>query len=425
MSVARRLALLALGAPVLLAGLLSIAAVRAQAPTPAPSPAPSPAQEPAQPQASAQPPGPQVMYSCPGGQDFTASFSGDGDLATLIVPGQPDVELSRMPSGSGFAFGDSYYELRGRGREATLTAAGRSMRCHAVGRPGEPPRTYAGDGLIVTLFPDGVFHLRDTRTASTPTYEFGQWAQEVDGGLRMVLRSSTTARRTFREPGNDRLVDEKGTELERQARPDPVDGLFRMIGMYRDTNSGGLFTECLTGRTFELASNPVENELQKTWTDVTPSRQAQIFVDLEARFGKGELVAERLVALKRDGICPSPPPRSAALRDTEWRLVEIDNEKPTYEDWRQRPRLRLDEQGQYSGSAGCNALAGSYQLDADGLRFLPGAATLMACPPAVAAAEQRFLSALAEVRQAQISGVTLDLSDPSGKRRLRFEARGR
>ena len=40
---------------------------------------------------------------------------------------------------------------------------------------------------------------------------------------------------------------------------------------------------------------------------------------------------------------------------------------------RQRPRLRLDEQGNYSGSAGCNALVGTYQLDADGLRFLPGA----------------------------------------------------
>jgi copper homeostasis protein (lipoprotein) len=241
----------------------------------------------------------------------------------------------------------------------------------------------------------------------------------------MVLRASTTARRAFREAGGDRLVDEKGTELQRQAQADPVDGLFRVIGMYRDTNNGGLFTECLTGRTFELAPNAVEAELQKTWTDVTPSKQAQIFVDIEARLIKGEVAAERLLAFKRDGTCPAPPPRSAALRDTEWRLVEIDNEKPTYEDWRQRPRLRLDEQGSYSGSAGCNALVGSYQLDAEGLRFLPGAATLMACPPAVAAAEQRFLSALADVRQAQVSGVTLDLLDGAGKRRLRFEARGR
>ncbi len=408
---------------VALAGLVATAGAWAQGAAPSQAPSPAPAQEP--PAAPAQPPGLQVMYSCPGGQDFAASFSGDGDLATLTVPGQPDVELSRQPSGSGFAYGDSYYELRGRGREATLTAAGRSMRCHAVGRPGEPPRTYAGDGLVVTLFPDGTFHLRDTRGSTTPTYEFGQWAQEVDGGVRMVLRASMTARRAFREANSDRLVDEKGTELERQPQPDPVDGLFRLIGMYRDTNNGGLFTECLTGRTFELAQNAVEAELQKTWTDVTTSKQAQIFVDIEGRFGKGEFVAQRLLASKRDGACPAPPPRSAALRDTEWRLVEIDNEKPSYEDWRHRPRLRLDEQGRYSGSAGCNTLAGSYQLDADGLRFLPAAATLMACAPAVAAAEQRFLSALAEVRQAQLSGVTLDLLDGSGKRRLRFEARGR
>ena len=395
--------------PGLLLGLLAIGVASAQAPA----------------QGPAQPPALQVMYSCPGGQDFEATFSKDGDLATLSVPGQPDVELSRQPSGSGFAFGDSYYELRGRGREATLTAAGRAMRCHAVGSPGEPPRTYAGDGMVVTLFPDGVFRLRDTRTSTTPTYEFGQWAQEVDGGMRLVLRGHTTPRRAFREVGGDRLVDEKGTELERQATPDPVDGLFRVIGMYRDTNSGGLFTECLTGRTFELAANATEAELQKTWTDVTPSKEAQILVDIEARFGKGELAAERLVSLKRDGTCPAPPPRSAALLDTEWRLVEIDNEKPTYDDWRQRPRLRLDDKGRYSGSACCNALVGSYELDAAGLRFEPGAATLMACPPAVAAAEQRFLAALAEVRQAQVSGVTLDLQDAAGKRRLRFEARGR
>src|SRR6185369_16585445 len=108
-----------------------------------------------------QPPGPDVRYVCPGGTDFSAVFSKDGDLATLMVPGQPEIELPRQRSGSGFAYGDSYYELRGRGREATLTAAGRAMRCHAAGRPGDPPRTFAGSGLTVTLFPDGTFRLRE------------------------------------------------------------------------------------------------------------------------------------------------------------------------------------------------------------------------------------------------------------------------
>src|SRR5262249_42309418 len=131
----------------------------------------------------AKPPGPRVMYACPGGTDFSAAFSEDGQLATLSVPGQPEIELSRQSSGSGFAFGDSYYELRGRGREATLTAGGRSMRCHAAGKPDEPPRTYAGGGLVVTLFPDGTFRLRDSTAGGEPVFDLGQWAQEVDGGL--------------------------------------------------------------------------------------------------------------------------------------------------------------------------------------------------------------------------------------------------
>ena len=116
-----------------LLAILAVTAAQAQTQAQAPPPA--------EPAAQAQPPGPQVMYACPGGSDFAAAFSKEGDLATISVPGQPVVELPRQPSGSGFAFGDSYYELRGRGREATLTAGGRSMRCHAVGRPGEPPRS--------------------------------------------------------------------------------------------------------------------------------------------------------------------------------------------------------------------------------------------------------------------------------------------
>jgi heat shock protein HslJ/membrane-bound inhibitor of C-type lysozyme len=390
------------------------AAAQAQAPPPEPEPAPQ-----------AQPPAPQVMYACPGGTDFTAVFSDDGNLATLNVPGQPVVELSRQPSGSGFAFGDSYYELRGRGREATLTAAGRSMRCHAVGRPGDPPRTYAGGGLTITLFPDGTFRLRDGRTGGAPVLDLGQWAQEVDGGSRMVLRGGGGARSTFRETAGDKLIADNGAELARVTAPDPIDDTFRVAGLYRDTQSGGLFTECLTGRTFEVAPTGAEPDLERAWTEATPSKAAQIYVEIDARFSAGEIRAERFIGLKRDGACPSLPTRGAALRGTEWRVVEIDGERPVYEDWRQRPRLTLDDRGRYSGSGGCNSISGGYELDADGLRFAAAATTLIGCAPAVAAAEKRFIDALAAVRQAHIAGTTLDLIDGAGKRRLRLEARGR
>src|ERR1700730_7468395 len=134
--------------------LFAAGAAAAQTATPGPQAVP-PSPPTASSSPDAQPPGLDVMYACPGGTDFAAVFSKDGDLATLTVPGQPEIELSRQQTGSGFAYGDSYYELSGRGREATLTAAGRSMRCHAVGRPGEPPRAYLGGGRNIPPLPGG------------------------------------------------------------------------------------------------------------------------------------------------------------------------------------------------------------------------------------------------------------------------------
>ena len=287
-----------------LAFLLLLLAGAAEAQTAAPAPqsgVPSPPAAPSS--AEAQPPGLEVMYACPGGTDFAAVFSKDGDLATLTVPGQPEIELSRQQAVSGFAYGDSYYELRGRGREATLTAAGRSMRCHAVGRPGEPPRTYEGGGLTITLFPDGIFRLRERRDGGEPVLDLGQWFQEVDGGVRLVLRGGTVARRAFREAEGDRLIAENGTELVRAPKPDLIDGPFQLAGLYRDTPTGGLFAECLTGRTYPVAPTGAEPDLEHAWTEATPSREAQLYVQVIGGFADGE-----------------HPHRSLSQLEPRWRL---------------------------------------------------------------------------------------------------------
>lgn len=399
--------------------VLLMAAGTASAQVPSPSQPPTPPPMPT--------PRGEVLYSCPGGMDFASTFSNDGELATLRMPGQPDIELSRAPSGSGFAYSDSYYELRGRGREATLTAAGRSMRCHAAGRPGEPPRTYAGGTLTVTLFPDGTFRLRDRREgAAEPVLDVGQWAQEVEGGVRMVLRGIDNSRRAFREIGVDKLVADDGTELRRTEKTDPIDGKFRLAGMYRDAQDGGLFTACLVGRTYGVAPGGAEPELEKAWVDATPSREASLYVEIIGGFdNNNSITVDRFLTLKRDGACPALVFRGAALRDTEWRLVELDDARPTFTEWRRRPLMRLDDAGRFTASTGCNTLAGDFVLDPDGLRFVPGPMTLMACPPTETAIEKSFVEALTAVRTAQISGTTLDLIDATGKRRMRLEARGR
>lgn len=386
-----------------------------------PPPAPPPREE-------GQPPGPEVRYVCPGGTDFGALFSKDGDLATLMVPGQPEIELPRQRSGTGFAYGDSYYELRGRGREATLTAAGRAMRCHAAGRPGDPPRTYSGPGLTVTLFPDGTFRLRETRAGGDqPLLDLGQWTQEVDGGVRLVLRGSVAARRAFRQADGGRLIADDGTELVQTAAIDKIDGRFRLEGLYRDAQDGGLFAECFTGRTFAVAPSGAEPDLERAWVAAAASRDAQLFFQILGRFADdGQIEVERVLNLKPNGACPPPAPRSAALRSTEWRVVEIDGERVAFGDGRRQPRLTLDDEGKFSALTGCNTLGGSYALDPDGLRFIAGPMTMMACAePASNAIERRFVDALAAVTSAQIAATTLDLKDASGKLRLRLEARGR
>jgi len=368
-----------------------------------------------------------VLYACPGGMDFSATFAKDGELVTLRMPGQPTIELSRQVSGSGFAFSDSYYELRGRGREATLTAAGRSMRCHAAGRPGEPPRTFAGGNVTVTLFPDGTFRIREKRDgAAEPVLDIGQWAQEVEGGVRLVLRGANNSRRAFREIGVGKLVDDSGVELLRTEKPDPIDGKFRLSGMYRDAQDGGLFAACLVGRTYGVAPGGEEPELEKAWVNLTPSREASLYVEIIGGFDNNNSVTvDRFINVKRDGTCPPLASRGSALRDTEWRLVELDGDRPSFDDWRRRPIMRLDDAGKFTASTGCNTMGGDYVLDPEGLRFVPGPMTLMACPPAETEIEKKFVAALAAVRTAQIAGTTLDLNDEAGKRRMRLEARGR
>jgi len=359
--------------------------------------------------------------------DFASSFSDDGDEATLRMPGQPDIELSRVPAGSGFAYSDSYYELRGRGREVTLTAAGRSMRCHAAGRPGDPPRTYEGGGLTITLFPDGTFRLRERRAGSAdPLLDLGEWAQEVEGGVRLILRGGAGNRRAFREIGTGKLVADDGSELLRTASPDPIDGRFRLSGMYRDAQDGGLFAPCLVGRTYAVAPGGAEPDLERAWVDATPSRDTSLYVEIIGGFDKSNSVTvDRFLGLKRGSVCPPLVSRGSALRDTEWRLLELDGDRPTFDDWRRRPLMRLDDSGRFTASTGCNTLSGDYVLDPTGLRFTPGPTTMMACPPTETAIEKSFVAALEAVRTAQISGTTLDLTDGNGKRRMRLEARGR
>ena len=106
---------------------------------------------------------------------------------------------------------------------------------------------------------------------------------------------------------------------------------------------------------------------------------------------------------------PAPAAPAAALEGTEWRLVDIGGQpSPAGADSTRHPGFTLLAEGRkVQGSAGCNRMTGTYQLDGQKLKFGPLATTRMACPDMQT--ETAFLKALQATTRYEISGSSLML----------------
>jgi heat shock protein HslJ len=104
---------------------------------------------------------------------------------------------------------------------------------------------------------------------------------------------------------------------------------------------------------------------------------------------------------------PSAP--AAPLEGIEWRLVDIGGQpSPAGADSMRHPGFTLLAEGRkVQGSAGCNRMTGTYQLDGQKLKFGPLATTRMACP--AMQTETAFLKALEATTRYEVSGSSLTL----------------
>ena len=117
------------------------------------------------------------------------------------------------------------------------------------------------------------------------------------------------------------------------------------------------------------------------------------------------------------GADSAPPPPaatgSAPLEGTTWHLVEVGGQPVPATQDASRPGIRLAAAGRkVQGSAGCNRMMGSYELDGASLKFGPIVTTKMACP--AMETEQAFLKALDATTRYEISGSSLTLYGPDG-----------
>jgi heat shock protein HslJ len=102
-----------------------------------------------------------------------------------------------------------------------------------------------------------------------------------------------------------------------------------------------------------------------------------------------------------------PMSTSPTLAGTKWELKEVNGVSV------QSPRayLQFDEKTQrFSGSGGCNRIAGTYRVDGSTIVFSQAVSTKMACvDPEIQKIETDFLKALSETTHFQIEGNMLRL----------------
>lgn len=212
-----------------------------------------------------------------------------------------------------------------------------------------------GIAYTVTMQADGSYRLRRTYLGTTvepvkPMAEAGRWTADHQGKL-IALMSSTATPSFFRltAEGALRQLDDKGQPLKSSANHD----------------------------------------LRRT--------------------AKIDPVNEAAAATVNESSAASPA--TATLRDTYWKLVELGGQAVAMQPGQEREvRITLASQDQrLMGFSGCNALGGSYALNATALKFDQLASSMRLCEPALNTLERQVLDALIATTGQRIDGQRLSL----------------
>ncbi|MGF1503895.1 MAG: META domain-containing protein [Anaerolineae bacterium] len=113
---------------------------------------------------------------------------------------------------------------------------------------------------------------------------------------------------------------------------------------------------------------------------------------------------------------PLHTPEPASLQGTEWTLESfIEGDAVSSALAGTTLTLLLDDDGTYSGSAGCNTYGGTYTLQGEALTFGPPRMSRMMCAEDIMRQERSYLQLLESVAMFSLEGDQLILSTPSGE----------
>lgn len=339
--------------------------------------------------------------------------------------------------------------------ELLLVSAGRAATHSTTDRDilGPLPATFEGElpgasGSILwhlDLFPEERYQLRLIylgKPAPNSFDDIGRWRHDreknrlvlmggreapiylmpVDGGS--ALRKLDFEGKPISSSHNDRLA-----RLPKTAFIEPH--LF-LTGMFSYMADAARIILCADGRNLPVAMEGDYKALEIAYGKAVEKPGQSVLVTLEGLITKRPsmeegrppettLVVKRLIAVTPQEGCRTILADSP-LRDVYWKVVRLaDRPVVTREGQREAHLILASHDQRVSGSTGCNRLSGTFQIEADTLRFGPISTTKMACPNG-ADEERQFLKAMANVSGYRIRGNHLELLDAEGTTIVQLEA---
>jgi heat shock protein HslJ len=202
-----------------------------------------------------------------------------------------------------------------------------------------------------------------------------------------------------------------------QARAESDQDSRELQGMFSSSETAAQFYDCRTGQSVPVAKSGPYAALERAYLESRTPPGEGLMVAIRGRYlerpatdaGASEvmLVVDSFEHVIDTGDCA--PAGSATLRDTHWKLVEIDGKSITTPAGQKGAYLVLSsDNSKVHGFAGCNNFFGQYSSDGEVLMFSGLGSTMMACPDGMDT-ELAFLQALGETNRAIIDGSYLQL----------------
>ena len=206
----------------------------------------------------------------------------------------------------------------------------------------------------------------------------GTWMEKDRNRTIEITRGALKPVTATREAGGNLLLhglSAQPVELKKADIPWPSKG-FLIEGELRKQNGKPVFSECNSQR--DIPIQPSGRGYDQLSHILQSNGNSSVV--LEGRIQDGHLEASNVFLVQKGGVCSTENYASAPLEQTYWRLRELNGAPVELFPEQPEPHLILRDNGQASGSDGCNNFFMNWKRKDEAISFSDGGSTLRMCP---------------------------------------------